>query len=102
MIVSYTVEILPFHLRAKGFTVFNFMISLSLIFNQYVNPVALDAIQWKYYVRPFPSALNAFAHHSIARLLLLDIIRARIPLLLRCGNKISHPRGDGRAFRWRR
>ncbi|KAJ8494485.1 hypothetical protein ONZ45_g3408 [Pleurotus djamor] len=50
LIVSYTVEILPFHLRAKGFTVFNFMISLSLIFNQYVNPVALDAIQWKYYL----------------------------------------------------
>ncbi|KAF9497933.1 hexose transporter [Pleurotus eryngii] len=50
LIVSYTVEILPFPLRAKGFTVFNFAISLSLIFNQYVNPVALDAIQWKYYV----------------------------------------------------
>ncbi|KAF9499272.1 hexose transporter [Pleurotus eryngii] len=50
LIVSYTVEILPFALRAKGFTVFNFAISLSLIFNQYVNPVALDAIQWKYYI----------------------------------------------------
>jgi hypothetical protein len=34
LIVSYTVEILPFHLRAKGFTVFNFTISLALIFNQ--------------------------------------------------------------------
>ena len=51
LIVSYTVEILPFAIRAKGFTIFNFAISLSLIFNQYVNPVALDAIQWKYYVR---------------------------------------------------
>ncbi|KAL0959684.1 hypothetical protein HGRIS_011382 [Hohenbuehelia grisea] len=50
LIVSYTVEILPFPIRAKGFTVFNFAISLSLIFNQYVNPVALDAIQWKYYL----------------------------------------------------
>ncbi|KAG8929598.1 hypothetical protein FRC03_006385 [Tulasnella sp. 419] len=50
LIVSYTVEILPFRLRAKGFTVFNFSISLSLIFNQYVNPVALDAIGWKYYI----------------------------------------------------
>ncbi|KAJ8694658.1 hypothetical protein PTI98_007315 [Pleurotus ostreatus] len=50
LIVSYTVEILPFALRAKGFTVFNFAISLSLIFNQYVNPVALDAIAWKYYI----------------------------------------------------
>lgn len=41
LIVSYTVEILPYQIRAKGFTVFNFAISLSLIFNQYVNPVAL-------------------------------------------------------------
>ncbi|KAL0576106.1 hypothetical protein V5O48_005880 [Marasmius crinis-equi] len=50
LIVSYTVEILPFQLRAKGFTIFNFVISLALIFNQYVNPVALDNITWKYYV----------------------------------------------------
>ncbi|KAG6897286.1 hypothetical protein C0992_002826 [Termitomyces sp. T32_za158] len=50
LIVSYTLEILPFHLRAKGFNVFNFTISLSLIFNQYVNPIALKSIQWKYYV----------------------------------------------------
>lgn len=50
LIVSYTVEILPYQLRAKGFNVFNFSISLSLIFNQYVNPIALDAIGWKYYV----------------------------------------------------
>ena len=52
LIVSYTVEILPFHLRAKGFTVFSFVISLTLIFNQYVNPSALAALGWKYYVSP--------------------------------------------------
>jgi len=28
---------------------FNFTISLSLIFNQYVNPIALQNIGWKYY-----------------------------------------------------
>jgi len=50
LIVSYTVEILPFAIRAKGFNVFNFAISLSLIFNQYVNPIALDNIAWKYYI----------------------------------------------------
>lgn len=32
----YTVEILPFPLRAKGFTIFNLALSLSLIFNQCV------------------------------------------------------------------
>ncbi|KAG8858389.1 hypothetical protein FRB96_005274 [Tulasnella sp. 330] len=50
LIVSYTVEILPYQLRAKGFTVFNFTISLALIFNQYVNPIALSALAWKYYI----------------------------------------------------
>lgn len=51
LIVSYTIEILPYPLRAKGFNVFNFVISLALIFNQYVNPIALEALKWKYYVR---------------------------------------------------
>jgi len=50
LIVAYTVEILPFHLRAKGFNIFNFVISLALIFNQYVNPIALGRIGWKYYI----------------------------------------------------
>jgi MFS family permease len=50
LIVSYTVEILPYALRAKGFTIFNFAISLSLIFNQYANPIALGKLGWKYYV----------------------------------------------------
>ncbi|KAF9036263.1 general substrate transporter [Panaeolus papilionaceus] len=50
LIVSYTVEILPYPIRAKGFTVFNFAISLSLIFNQYVNPIAFGALGWKYFL----------------------------------------------------
>jgi hypothetical protein len=33
-VYSYTVEILPFALRAKGFMLFGFTITLSLIFNQ--------------------------------------------------------------------
>ncbi|KAJ6514230.1 hexose transporter [Mycena vitilis] len=50
LIVTYTLEILPYNIRAKGFNIFNFTISVALIFNQYVNPIALDAIAWKYYV----------------------------------------------------
>ncbi|KIJ45398.1 hypothetical protein M422DRAFT_166811 [Sphaerobolus stellatus SS14] len=49
LIVTYTVEILPYELRSKGLTLFNFTISLALIFNQYLNPIALKAITWKYY-----------------------------------------------------
>jgi len=50
LIVAYTIEILPYPMRAKGFNIFNFTISLALIFNQYVNPIALVHITWKYYV----------------------------------------------------
>jgi len=50
LIVTYTVEILPYQLRAKGFSVFAFAVTLSLIFNQYVNPIALAKLGWKYYI----------------------------------------------------
>ena len=52
LVIAYTVEIMPFNLRAKGLCVLNFVVSLALIFNQYVNPIALGALGWKYYVRP--------------------------------------------------
>jgi len=50
LIVLYTVEILPYPLRAKGFNVYNLTISVALIFNQYVNPIALENITWRYYI----------------------------------------------------
>jgi len=58
LLVSYTVEILPYKIRAKGFIIFSFAIDLSLIFNQYVNPIALDKLGWKYYI--FYCAFLAF------------------------------------------
>lgn len=50
LLVSYSSEILPYRLRAKGLTIMFFCVDLSLWFNQYVNPVALLAIGWKYYL----------------------------------------------------
>ncbi|KAF8178415.1 hexose transporter [Mycena galopus ATCC 62051] len=50
LIVTYTLEILPYNIRAKGFNIFNFTISVALIFNQYVNPIAFDVLTWKYYI----------------------------------------------------
>ena len=49
LLVSYTVEILPFHLRSKGLFVMQECVNLSLVFNQYVNPIALPALGYKYY-----------------------------------------------------
>ncbi|KAG8901904.1 hypothetical protein FRB99_005007 [Tulasnella sp. 403] len=50
LLVAYCIEILPFRIRAKGFAVMSFTISLALIFNQYVNPIALTKLGWKYYI----------------------------------------------------
>lgn len=48
--VSYTVEILPFNIRAKGLTLCFVFTSLAGIFNQYVNPVGIEALAWKFYL----------------------------------------------------
>jgi len=50
LITSYTLEVLPFALRAKGYALFSFAVSASLVFNQYINPIAFAAIAWKYYI----------------------------------------------------
>ncbi|KAN0120675.1 general substrate transporter [Russula decolorans] len=50
MLVAYTLEILPFAIRAKGFALMNLTVSLSMAFNQFVDPWALDVIGWKYYL----------------------------------------------------
>jgi hypothetical protein len=49
LLVSYTVEILPFRIRSKGLMVMNLAVNCSLVFNQYANPIALGALKWKYY-----------------------------------------------------
>lgn len=66
LLVGYAVEILPYRLRAKvsftsvlfqnsltiqqGLTLMFLAVDLALFFNSYVNPVALDALNWKYYI----------------------------------------------------
>ncbi|KAF2496670.1 hexose transporter [Lophium mytilinum] len=47
--IAYPVEILPFHLRSKGFSINLTVVFGAGFFNQYVNPIALGAIQWKFY-----------------------------------------------------
>ncbi|SPO02018.1 probable hexose transporter [Cephalotrichum gorgonifer] len=50
LMANYTTEILPYGLRAKGFTWLNFCVSAALFFNQYINAIALEALAWKYYL----------------------------------------------------
>nr|QFR37065.1 MFS transporter [Cyberlindnera americana] len=46
----YITEILPYSHRAKGINLFQFWMQVVLVFNAFVNPIAMDAIDWKYYI----------------------------------------------------
>lgn len=50
LLVSYTVEILPYSIRAKGMCYMFAMVDVALFFNTYVNPIALEKIAWRYYI----------------------------------------------------
>lgn len=47
--LAYPMEILPFSLRTRGLAILQLCINCALFFNQYVNPIALTALAWKYY-----------------------------------------------------
>ncbi|KAL4805416.1 general substrate transporter [Aspergillus unguis] len=47
--VAYTVEILPFNIRAKGLTLCTSVTAIGGIYKQYVNPLGLEALGWKFY-----------------------------------------------------
>jgi sugar porter (SP) family MFS transporter len=46
----YMTEILPFTIRTKGINVSLFIQQIVQIYNGFVNPIAMDAIEWKYYI----------------------------------------------------
>ncbi|KAH8601507.1 glucose transporter HXT1 [Bisporella sp. PMI_857] len=50
LLVSYPCEIWPYQLRARGVTVTLFSTTVALTTNIFVNPIALEAIGWKYYL----------------------------------------------------
>ncbi|KAF8320427.1 hexose transporter [Clavulina sp. PMI_390] len=50
LLVSYTVEILPYKIRAKGLAVMNLSVTAALVFNQYTNPIAWAHLNYKYYI----------------------------------------------------
>jgi sugar porter (SP) family MFS transporter len=46
----YFTEILPYQLRAKGLNVAQVTMTICSVFNGYVNPIALEKIDWHYYI----------------------------------------------------
>ncbi|KGO78267.1 Major facilitator superfamily domain, general substrate transporter [Penicillium italicum] len=49
-LTSYPCEIWPFRLRSRGLTVTWLGSIVGMFFNTFVNPIALSAIAWKYYI----------------------------------------------------
>lgn len=47
---TYLVELFPFQQRAKGISVEQLAVRFAVFFNTYVNPIALDAMGWRYYI----------------------------------------------------
>ncbi|ORY67792.1 lactose permease [Pseudomassariella vexata] len=48
--VAYSVEVLPYSIRAKGMAAYVFATKCAIFVNQYVNPIGLQNIGWKYYI----------------------------------------------------
>ncbi|RDW80286.1 hypothetical protein BP6252_04924 [Coleophoma cylindrospora] len=49
LLVSYPCEIWPYRLRSRGLTVMWVTTIVAIFFNTFINPIALQAIGWKYY-----------------------------------------------------
>ncbi|CCX14373.1 Similar to Lactose permease; acc. no. P07921 [Pyronema omphalodes CBS 100304] len=47
---TYTIEVFPFSMRAKGTVVVQTFSRFASFFNQFVNPIGLENIGWKYYI----------------------------------------------------
>lgn len=50
LVLAYPTEILQYSLRSKGLSVELGILYCSLVVLSFVNPIALDAIGWKYYI----------------------------------------------------
>lgn len=65
LLVAYTIEILPFKIRAKGLMIMNVFIQVALTINQYVNPLGFQHLRptWKLYtIYAVSHILNIFDH----------------------------------------
>jgi MFS family permease len=52
LLVAYTVEILPFKIRAKGLMIMNLAVQVALTLNNYANPLGFEHLQpnYKFYI----------------------------------------------------
>ena len=50
LLIGYVVEISPFYLRSRYLTCMLIAVAAGLFFSNYVNPIGLDKITWRYYL----------------------------------------------------
>lgn len=50
LLFLYPTEILPYRLRAMGLSILVFSTKAASFFNQFVNPIGMDSLGWKYYL----------------------------------------------------
>lgn len=50
LLYSYPVEVLPYHIRAKGFSILMFAGKAGNFVNSLLNPIGLEALGWKFYL----------------------------------------------------
>ncbi|EEY17442.1 lactose permease [Verticillium alfalfae VaMs.102] len=48
--VAYSVEVLPYSIRAKGMATYVFSTKAAVFFNQFINPIGLENIGWRFYL----------------------------------------------------
>ncbi|KAK9350312.1 general substrate transporter [Lipomyces doorenjongii] len=46
----YVMEVCPYFMRAVGSTIYQLSGNIAGVFNNYVNPIAMEKITWKYYI----------------------------------------------------
>lgn len=47
---TYVMEVCPYNLRGQGATIYQLMGNVIMLFNNYVNNIAMNAITWRYYI----------------------------------------------------
>jgi hypothetical protein len=105
LLVAYTVEILPFKIRAKGLMVMNVFIQVALAINQWVNPFGFQHLKptWKFYsiyaVSTYQTS-QAVGKHTLT-ITDMGLPRTCLRLLLLHRNAGPDPRRSRQNFRRR-
>ncbi|USW48591.1 Putative major facilitator, sugar transporter, major facilitator superfamily [Septoria linicola] len=50
LLFAYPCEIWPYNLRGRGLSVMGLSVVVAIVFNTFINPIALEAIGWRYYI----------------------------------------------------